>query len=202
MMKRRGGGSGPAPSTPHWVDSPAMPLESLVVSFHGENAASVKFAEARDRAARGARWPNDVGLVEHFHSGRLLLRGMFAGHYLDIDELDHVSQKGAGEGALTGGLIGVLAGPPGIAVGLLVGGLVGSQAGTPSDFETEPADLAERLRSGIPKGCSAVVLIGQDAEVDELVSALGEDAGSVTRQPVSDAQAAALQASLGGNAAS
>ena len=92
--------------------------------------------------------------------------------------------------------------PPGIAVGLLVGGLVGSQTGTPSDFEAEPSDLAEQLRSGIPKGCSAVVLIAQDAEVDELVFGLG--GGRRVRDPPTlspTPEAAALQASLGGNAA-
>jgi len=179
-----------------------MGLESVVVSFHGENAASVKFAEARDRAGPDARWSKDIGLVEHHGSGHLLLRGMFAGHYLDVDETDHISQKGAGEGAVAGGLIGVLIGPVGIAVGLLVGGLVGSQAGTatPSESEHEPQELAQRLREGIPKGCSAIVLIAQDAEIDEMLAALGDAAPAPSRQPVSQAQAAALEASLGGNA--
>lgn len=175
-----------------------MPLESVVVSFEGENTASVRFADARDQAGADARWSREVGLVEHFHSGRLLLRGMFAGHYLDVDEADHVSQTGAGEGAVAGGLIGVLAGPPGIAVGLLVGGLIGSQAGTTTDSESEPQELAERLRAAIPRGNSAVVLIADDADIDELLRAL--DAQPQLREPVSEAQAAALEASLGGDA--
>lgn len=174
-----------------------MSLESVVVPFAGDNTASVRFAEARDRSSRDARWTRDVGLVEHHRSGRLLLRGMFAGHYLDVDESDHVSQKGAGEGAVAGGLIGVLAGPPGIALGLLIGGLVGSQAGTPSEVEAEPQELAERLRAAIPKGSSAVVLIAEDAEIEELLTALGDQAPSAARQPVSETQAATLEASLG-----
>lgn len=177
-----------------------MALESIVVPFHGENSASVKFAEARDRAGRDARWSRDVGLVEHHHSGTLLLRGMFAGHYLDVDESDHVSQRGAAEGAVAGGLIGVLAGPVGIAVGLLVGGLVGSQAGTPSEVEPEPVELAERLRVAVPKGCSAIVLLAEGAEIDEMLGTLGDDTQPPSRQPISEDQAAALEASLGGNA--
>src|ERR1700723_2222683 len=110
-----------------------MGLESVVVAFGGENTASVRFADARDQAGPHARWSKDVGLVEHFQSGSWLLRGMSAGHYLDVDELDHVSQTAAAEGGIAGGLIGVLGGPPGIAVGLLVGGLAGSQIGTPTD---------------------------------------------------------------------
>jgi uncharacterized membrane protein len=177
-----------------------MPLESMVVAFDGENTASISFADARDRAGPDARWPRDVGLVEHHRGGHLLLRGMFGGHYLDVDESDHVSQKGAAEGAIAGGLIGVLAGPPGIAVGLVVGGVVGSQAGSPSDVESEPQELAERLRAAIPRGCSAIVLIADDREIDEMLRTLGDGAKPKLREPLSGAQAATLEASLGGNA--
>ncbi len=178
-----------------------MGLESVVVAFGGENTASVRFADARDQAGPHARWSKDVGLVEHFHSGRLLLRGMFAGHYLDVDELDHVSQSGAAKGGLAGGLIGVLGGPPGIAVGLLVGGLAGSQIGAPTDTESEPHELAERLRAAIPRGSSAIALIADGSEIDELLQALGGGAEPQLREPLSEAQAAALEASLGGGAA-
>ncbi len=177
-----------------------MPLESLVVAFSGENTASVRFADARDQAGPHAKWSQDVGLVEHFHSGRLLLRGMFAGHYLDVDELDHVSQTGAAEGAIAGGLIGVLAGPAGIAVGLLLGGVIGSQTGTPSDSESEPQELAERLRATIPRGSSAIVLISEGTEIDELLQALGDGTEPQLREPLTPTQAAALEASLDGGA--
>ena len=176
-----------------------MALESVVVAFDGDNTASVRFADARDQAAPDARWSRDVGLVEHHHSGRLLLRGMFGGHYLDVDESDHVSQRGAAEGAVAGALIGVLAGPAGIALGLLVGGLAGSQAGAPSDVEAEPQELAERLRAAVPRGCSAIVLIADGGEIDELLGALGDGAQPKLREPVSEEQAATLEASLGGS---
>jgi uncharacterized membrane protein len=176
-----------------------MALESVVVAFDGDNTASVRFADARDQAGSDAPWSRDVGLVEHHHSGRLLLRGMFGGHYVDVDESDHVSQRGAGEGAVVGGLIGVLAGPAGIALGLLVGGLVGSQTGAPSDVEAEPRELAERLRAAVPRGCSAIVLIAQAGEIDEMLRALGDGTEPKLREPVSDAQAATLEASLGGS---
>jgi uncharacterized membrane protein len=141
-----------------------------------------------------------VGLVEHHHGGRLLLRGMFAGHYLDVDESDHVSQRGAGEGAVVGGLVGVLAGPAGIAVGLLVGGVVGSQEGAPSDVESEPQELTERLRQAIPRSSSAIVLFASETEVDEMLTALGEGAGERLRQPLTDEQSTALEGALGGGA--
>lgn len=137
-----------------------------------------------------------VGFVEHHHSGRLVLRGTFAGHYLDVDESDHVSQKGAGEGAVVGGLVGALLGPPGIALGLVVGGVIGSEAGTSSDTEPEPQVLADQLRVAVPRSSSAVVLIAAAPDVDEMLAALGEGAQGVTRQTLTADQVAELEASL------
>jgi len=171
-------------------------LDLALVRFDGEGTAVRRYADARDRSDGGARWAREVGFVEHHRHGHLLLRGTFAGHYVDVDESDHVSQKGAGEGAAAGGLIGVLLGPPGIAVGLLVGGVLGSQAGTASDSEAEPGPLTDRLRDAIPRSSSAIVLIAAPADVDEMLAALGEGAQSVTRRTLSAEEAAQLELAL------
>jgi hypothetical protein len=173
-------------------------LDFGLAQFEGENTASKRFGEARDRSGADARWAREIGLVEHHHNGRLVLRGTFAGHYLDLDETDHVSQKGAGEGAVAGGLVGALGGPPGIAVGLLLGGIVGSQAGSPSPSETEhePELLAARLREVMPRAHSAIVLIAPARDVDEMMSAVGDSAEQQFRQTLTEEQAAALEASL------
>jgi uncharacterized membrane protein len=121
---------------------------------------------------------------------------MFAGHYVDADESAHLSQKGAGEGAVAAGLLGVLLGPPGIAVGLTVGAVIGSQVGTPSETEAEPEAFAERLRAAVPRSSSAVVLIAAAREVDEMLAALSESAQSVVRHTLSAEQMAVLEASL------
>jgi uncharacterized membrane protein len=148
------------------------------------------------RQRTDAQWTRDVGFVERHHNGRLLLRGTFAGHYLDVDEGDRVSQKGAGEGAATGGLLGVVLGPPGIDVGLLLGGLVGANAGNPEEVEVEPHALAERLREAIPRGSSAMVMIAPGAEVDEMLTALGGGTRDLVRRTLADGEIAAIQASL------
>jgi hypothetical protein len=156
-----------------------------MVRYDGENAASIRFADARDRSAPDAPWAHDVGLVEHHHGGRLLLRGMFAGHYLDVDESDHVSQSGAGEGAVVGGLVGVLAGPPGIALGLLVGGIVGSQEGAPSDSRASRSGSRSACARRYRARASAIVLFARH-EVDEMLEALGDGAGEPLRLTLSD----------------
>ncbi len=174
----------------------AVDLELARVLFDGENGAVEGFAAARDRSAGDARWVREVGFAEHHHNGHLVVRGSFAGHYVDYDEADHVSERGAGEGAVTGGVVGILLGPPGIAVGLVLGGVIGSLAGKPSDTEAEPRPLVSQLRSVVPRSCSAIVLIAPATDVDEMLSALGDDARDAIRRTLTADETAALESAL------
>ena len=175
-------------------------LELALARFDGENTAVERYAAARDdvpyRSAEPPAWTRKVGFVERHHNGRLILRGTFAGHYVDVDEGDTSSQHGAGEGAAAGGLIGVLGGPPGIAVGLIVGGLVGAHLGAPDNVETEPAALASQVRDVVPRGSSALVMIAAPAEVQEMLGAVGDEAAGVTRRPLTDEETNAIEGSL------
>jgi uncharacterized membrane protein len=180
-----------------------MSLDLAVVRFGGEGAAVQAYAAALERlSSRVVRdphpqWTRDVGFVERHHNGHLLVRGTFAGHYVDVDESDDVSERGGREGAATGGLLGVLLGPPGIAVGLLLGAIVGAQVGGPKEPEDEPQALVARLRDAIPRSSSAIVIVADPAMVDEMLDALGEDAKDVVRRTLADAETAGLEASLG-----
>jgi uncharacterized membrane protein len=180
---------------PMTAQAGASKLDLAVVQFAGEGTAVSRYATAKDRTADAA-WLHEVGFVERHHNGRLLLRGMFAGHYLDIDESDHVSQRAAGEGAVAGGLIGVLAGPPGIAVGLTVGGLLGSKASEPDEIESEPQALADQLRAAVPPSSSAVVLIAPAPEVDEMLDCLSANLDAIFRRSLTADERTALDASL------
>ena len=172
-------------------------LDLAAVRFSGMGASYEAFVAARDRA-RDAPWIHQVGFVEHHSNGHVVLRGTFAGHYLDIDEAFHVSETGAGEGAAAGGLLGVLGGPPGIAVGLVLGGLIGSLAGKPTETDSEPHELVEDLLAELPRSSSAIVMIGHAQDVDEMLSAMGDLGGTVIRHTLTVEQAAALEASLAG----
>jgi uncharacterized membrane protein len=171
-------------------------LDVAVAQFDGEGTAVRRYAAAREVPGADPPWTQMVGFVEHHHNGRLVLRGTFAGHYLDVDESDRVSEKGAGEGAAAGGLVGVLLGPVGIAVGLTLGAVVGSQAGKPSEVEAEPDALAGQLRAAVPRSSSAIVLISEPPDVDEMVAALDAGAEGISRQTLTAEQQAALEASL------
>jgi uncharacterized membrane protein len=171
-------------------------LDLAVAQFDGEGTAVQRYAAAKERSARDARWAHEVGFVEHHRNGRLLLRGTFAGHYLDIDESDRVSQKGAGEGAVAGGLVGVLLGPAGIAVGLVAGGVIGSHSGDQAEIEAEPEALADQLRAAVPRSSSAIVLIAQASDVDEMLAALDKSERGIIRRTLTAQEAAELEASL------
>jgi uncharacterized membrane protein len=172
-------------------------VDLAVARFDGEGTAVQRYAAAKDRAGGDAAWTHKVGFVERHHNGRLLLRGTFAGHYLDVDESDHVAERAAGEGAAAGGLVGVLLGPPGIAVGLTLGAVVGSQVGHPTEVEAEPDAVADQVRAVVPRSSSAVVMIGPADDVDEMLAALAESANGVERRTLSADEQAALEASLG-----
>lgn len=174
-------------------------LDLAVVRYRGEDGAA-EALDPRDRAGADAAWAKQVGIVEHYATGRLSLRGMFSGQYVDADETHHVSEPGAAEGFAVGAVLGVLAGPPGLAVGMVLGALLGSQLAPATETEPEPAALAEQLREAVPRGSSAVVMIGSPHDVDEVLDALADSGGEVIRRRLTPEQVAALQASLGSSA--
>jgi uncharacterized membrane protein len=174
-----------------------MGLDLALVGFDGVNAAVDAFVAARDRSGAAARWTSEVGFVEHHGSGHLVLRGTFAGHYVDVDEALHASERGTAEGVGLGAVIGtILAGPLGLAVGTVAGGTIGSQVGKPSETDPEPEPLADRLRAAVPPSGSAIVLIADAADVDDMLAAFGQTSGQVIRKALSTDEAAAVQAAL------
>jgi uncharacterized membrane protein len=173
-----------------------MDLDFALVRFSGGATAAETFAAARDRSGADATWTREVGLVEHHHDGHMVLRGTFAGHYVDADEALHVSERGVGEGFAVGALVGVLGGPPGLAIGMVLGATLGSQVGAPSEADFEPEPLVDRLRMAVPNSGSAIVLIAPPRDVAEMLTAIGESGGEVVRGTLTADQAAALQASI------
>lgn len=174
-----------------------MGSEFALVTFDGINGAAEAFAEARDRSGEAAAWTSEVGFVEHHENGNLVMRGTFAGHYVDADEAIHVSGRGTAEGVTIGAVIGTLvAGPLGLAVGTVLGGTIGSQAGEPSETDAEPEPLAERLRDAVPRSSSAIVVIADAGDVDQMIAALGATGDQVARRSLSPDDVAAVKASL------
>jgi hypothetical protein len=62
--------------------------------------------------------------------------------------------------------------------------------------EHEPRLLGDKVRADVPKGGSAILLIGPAADVDAMLAALEGSGGDTLRESLSDEQVDALTASL------
>ena len=171
-----------------------MSSEFALLRFPTLEGAEQAFADVRERAGY-APWMDEVAFVEHRRSGRLVVRGTLAGHYLDAEEDGDVIGPHTGAGALTGAIAGAIFGPPGLAVGLVSGAAAGGmvQAG---DAEQLDGELFTEVRD-VREGSSALVLLAERRHVDAMIDALrGTKASVAMRRTLFDDAVAALEAVL------
>lgn len=180
----------------HPVRREALRMDVALVAFDGVDTAAYAYADARDRSGPNGHWQDRVGLIEHHEDGHLVLRGTFAGHYVDVDEAAHTSEEGAAKGWRKGALAGFLLTPAGFAVGCVLGAAIGSQEGEASEKDREPTLLAEKLRSAVPLSGSAVVLAAEARVVDEMRGAFRLDDAQVTRRSLSEDELAVIEVAL------
>jgi uncharacterized membrane protein len=173
-----------------------MSLDLAVLAFPTLEGAEQVFADVRDRAG-DAPWLDEIAFVEHRRSGRLIVRGTVAGHYLDAEEDGDVIGPSTGAGALTGALAGGVFGPPGFAVGLVSGAAAGGME-TASEAEPLDGELFTEIRNSVGEGESALMLLAERRHVDAMIDALRDTGARVAiRRTLSDDAVAALETVLG-----
>lgn len=170
-------------------------MELAVVRFEGLGGAESAYGAVHKRVG-DAPWTQEVAFLEHHHHDRISLLGTVAGHFVSADETDHLSQAGAAVGGVVGGLLGIALGPAGMAAGFASGGALGAELGASDETEAEPGALMETLHAAVPKGSSAIVLLAEPADVDDMLAALGDAGATVARRTLSDAELAAIEESL------
>jgi hypothetical protein len=75
------------PVTPSpWQDQRTGTLDIAVLTFEGVVSAERVFARVREYAG-GDPWLLEIAFVEHHHRDRIVVRGTFAGRYLDIEDV-------------------------------------------------------------------------------------------------------------------
>jgi hypothetical protein len=163
---------------------------ALVVFKHTERAERA-YADA-PRRARDIDWSQDVAFVEHHSGDRLVIRGSFAGHYLDADDYEGFIGPRTAEGALAGGTAGLLFGPAGLAAGLVAGGIAGGISTEHSGPKLRSA-LFDKLRTEVPEGSSAIVQLGPPEHVDAMIDALEAQGGRLVRHHLEPETARALE---------
>ena len=163
---------------------------ALMVFDHPEGAERA-YARAPG-TVDGVAWSQEIAFVEHHRRNRIVVRGTFAGRYVDADDEQEFMGTRTAEGAVAGGAIGLFFGPMGLAVGLVGGGMAGGVAQERSSPHLRSA-FFDAVRGEVPEGSSALVMLATPAHVDAMVSALEGQSGRLLRHRVSAQDAGALQ---------
>jgi uncharacterized membrane protein len=171
--------------------------ELAVLTFDHIEGAERAYADARGRA-NDAPWLREVVFVECHRHGRIVVRGTFAGHYLDVDDVGDAIGHDTAVGAVAGAVVGLAFGPPGFAAGLVAGGIAGGVHESAARTPQESGALFDEIRRDIPEGSSGIVALVSADDSAALIEALHERAVRLTHHRLSDADAdaAALQAAV------
>jgi len=171
-----------------------MILELAILTFAHHQGAEQAFARL-DEIPPDVPWLQELAFVERHRRGRIIMRGTFAGHYLDIEDGGDMIGRDTVIGALTGAVIGAAFGPPGFAAGLVAGGSIGGyvQSGNLSVTDSE---LFEQIRTHVPAGSSAIALLASPDHVDAMLAAFAQAGGHSYRRVLSLAEAAMLESAV------
>ena len=143
-------------------------------------------------------WAREVSFVEHHRHDRMVVRGTFAGHYVDADDDEAFIGPRTAEGAVAGAAVGLLFGPLGLAVGFVSGGTAGSISEEHSGPRLRSA-LFDELRAEVPQGSSAVVLMAPAQDVDAMAEALQGQGGRLARHRLTPEGADLLRDAVAGS---
>lgn len=133
----------------------------------GADGALDALKQAKDD---GAFYYDDAAVVRRDASGQV-----------SINETgDMTSGKGAGIGALIGGVIGILGGPGGMVLGAGAGAAIGGIAAhSDAGFNN---DTLERIGGALPNGTSALAVTTSKDFIESVREADGEDAMTMAQQ--------------------
>ena len=173
-----------------------MSLDLALMVFDQVGAAERAYADVLGASA-ASPWVHEIAFVEHHRHDRIVVRGTFAGRYVDVDDDGDPIGKRTAEGALTGAVAGVLFGPPGLAVGLVGGATAGGLAESGHAPHLHDA-LIDDLREEVPEKSSAVVLLASPDHVDAMVAAFEGHRGRLVRHHLSPEGAQALEGAVVG----
>jgi uncharacterized membrane protein len=172
-------------------------VDFALMVFDHTGGAEHAYGDAAGQAS-GESWAREIAFVEHHQRDRIVVRGTFAGHYVDADDEGEFIGRQVAEGAVAGAAAGLLFGPAGLAVGLVGGGMAGGVASERSGPRLRSA-LFDELRNEVPEGSSAVILMAGPEDVDAMVSALQRHGGRLVRHHLTPEGAEELRSAVAGS---
>ena len=174
-----------------------MSLDLALMIFHHIEGAERAYAGVLEDSGRGP-WVHELAFVEHHRHDRIVVRGTFAGRYVDLDERGDVIGKRTAEGALTGAAAGLFFGPAGLAVGIVGGATAGGLREAGHAERLHDAFLDE-VRAEVPEKASALLLLASPEHVDAMVAAFDGRGGRLVRHHLSPETAKALEDAVAGH---
>lgn len=174
-----------------------MSLDLALLVFHHIEGAERAYAGMLETSGPQP-WVHEVSFVEHHRHDRIVVRGTFAGRYVDVDERGDVIGKRTAEGALTGAVVGAFFGPPGFAVGLVAGGTAGGVDEAAHVPHLHDA-FVDEVRAEVPMRSSAILLLASPEHVDTMVAAFEGRGGRLVRHHLSPEAASALEGAVAGS---
>ncbi len=157
----------------------ASDIDFALMVFEHTGGAERAYSHVADQAS-AEPWAREVAFIEHHRRDRMVVRGTFAGHYVDADDDQDFIGPRTAEGAIAGAAVGLLFGPMGLAVGFVGGGAAGGVAEEHAGPRLRSA-LFDELRAEVPEGSSAVLLMAAASEVDAMAGALEGQGGRLVR---------------------
>jgi uncharacterized membrane protein len=161
------------------------PVELIVAAFDQEGRAGQVLAEIKELEKMKFIGVWNAAVITKDADGKLKLQ--------EIAEIKGV-KRGAGIGAIAGGIIGILAGGP--IGGIVLGAAAGALGGKVIDLGFSNAELKEMGELMGPES-SAIIAVIEHKWVGDLVAALEEFGAEIVRQQLKDEVAWTIAAGAG-----
>jgi len=155
-------------------------------TFIGKKTAGKAFRTMEDYAPE-YYWIDDVAVLSRSKHGHTRVHSTWA--------QDESGEAGLGWGAITGGLIGMLAGPGGALAGATIGGGVMGVLGAAADVAFDDPALDDFAKA-LGKDTSALVLVGEEATLADFGAAVEPFGGEVINTDLDEKDIKALNKAL------
>ena len=173
-----------------------MSLDLALLVFGHIEGAEKAYAHVLETSGKPV-WVHELAFVEHHRHDRVVVRGTFAGRYVDVDDRGDVIGKRTAEGALTGAAAGFFFGPAGLAVGLVAGSTAGGLSEAAHAPHLHDAFLDE-VRAEVPEKSSALLLLASPEHIDAMVAAFEDRDGRLVRHHLTADEAKTLESAVVG----
>jgi uncharacterized membrane protein len=166
---------------------PTIPVKRSYVTGKAQIELVAKVFDDPDKANAALEFVEDLhgSKTIKIHNAAVLVKDKDGKTTLK-DVRDIEPRRGRLMGAVTGGLIGLLAGPGGAVVGALAGAGAGGVAARKIDFGFSDKFL-ENLQGHLQPGTSALIVLVESEWATKLSEALTDEEGVVLQQTITDA---------------